>query len=123
MLIRAGRTAASIWRQRFVKRWKFELENREECSLWYLGMKLIEACEHYEEYLNYEVAKLAMDLLLAELSRRDAERDDLMIWKANRAEYIARQNEILNEIEAERASFDTGMDALWLAEIEPEGRA
>jgi hypothetical protein len=123
MIIRACRIAASIWRQRFVKRRKFELENREECSLWYLGMKLIEACEHYEEYLKHEVAKLAMDLLLAELSRRDAERDDLMVWKANRAEYIAKQNEILKEIEAERASFDAGMDALWLAEIEPEGEA
>jgi DNA-binding IclR family transcriptional regulator len=123
MLIRVYRIVASIWRQRLVKRWKFELENREECSLWSLGMKLIEACEHYEENLNYEVAKLAMDLLLAELSRRDAERHDLMIWKANRAEYIARQNEILEEIEAERASFDAGMDALWLAEIEPEGEA
>ena len=123
MLIGVCRIVASIWRQRFVKRWKFELENREECSLWYLGMKLIEACEHYEEYLNYEAAKLAMELLLAELSRRDAERDDLMIWKANRAEYIAKQNEILKEIEAERTSFDAGMDALWLAEIEPEGQA
>jgi hypothetical protein len=123
MLIRGCRIVASIWRQRCVKRWKFELENREECSLWYLGMKLIEACEHYEEYLNYEVAKLAMELLLAELSRRDAERDDLMIWKANRAEYIARQNEMLEEIEAERASFDAEMDALWLAEIEPKGQA
>ena len=108
MLIRVYRIVASIWRQRLVKRWKFELENREECSLWSLGMKLIEACEHYEENLNYEVAKLAMDLLLAELSRRDAERHDLMIWKANRAEYIARQNEILEEIEARTGQFRRG---------------
>jgi hypothetical protein len=46
-----------------------------------------------------------------------------MIWKANLAEYIARQNEILEEIKAERASFDAEMDALWLAEVEPEGQA
>ena len=46
-------------------------------------MKLIEAWSH-EEYLNYDVAKFAMDIASANVTR-DAERHDLMIWKANRS--------------------------------------